>query len=197
MSTNLDNQAWLVDFSEETYVDLTEELDDEELFIPILPSSQGDNFLRARRRYRILNNESNSDSEPKLLETPETPQMQELIFTISPPPLNRASIAIYKERVKIYTLREADITLEAVAGKVNKPITTVSYIARNPITSVKRAPIKHIFDPPARKHLVRWLELNPIRRRFTYGQIIHILGFACSESIVRRALVREGYCRGE
>jgi hypothetical protein len=88
---------------------------------------------------------------------------------ISPLPLNRASIATYKERVKVHTLREAGFTLEAIAAKINKPIIIVGYITRNPITPVKRTPFKHIFDTPARKYLVCWLELNFMRRRFTYG----------------------------
>jgi hypothetical protein len=130
-----------------------------------------------------------------LEEIPETPPEQEQSLLISPPPLNRAPTSLYKERVTIHALRDAGFTLTAISEKVGKPVTTVSYIARNPTTPRKRAVIGHIFNTPIRRDLIRWLLSNPTHRRFSIGEIKQARGYTCSDTTLRRALYLEGYFR--
>jgi hypothetical protein len=130
-----------------------------------------------------------------LEEIPETPPEQEQSLLISPPPLNRAPTSLYKERVTIHALRDAGFTLTAISEKVGKPVTTVSYIARNPTTPRKRAVIGHIFNTPIRRDLIRWLLSNPTHRRFSIGEIKQARGYTCSDTTLRRALYHEGYFR--
>jgi hypothetical protein len=147
-------------------------------------------------RTNLPDSDSDSDLDSDLLEEiPETPPEQEQSLLISPPPLNRAPTSLYKERVTIHALRDAGFTLTAISEKVGKPVTTVSYIARNPTTPRKRAVIGHIFNTPTRRDLIRWLLSNPTHRRFSIGEIKHARGYTCSDTTLRRALHLEGYFR--
>jgi len=49
--------------------------------------------------------------------------------------------------------------------------------------------------PPATYKEKVWIERDPVHRRYTYAQIIHIHGFTCSAATVRRALAEEGIFR--
>jgi hypothetical protein len=84
------------------------------------------------------------------------------------------------------------LTLGAISETVDKPITTVSYITRQPTTPKKHPAIRHFFDTHTRKDLIRWLVSDPHHRRFTAGEIKHARGYTCSETTLRRALHLEG-----
>jgi hypothetical protein len=88
----------------------------------------------------------------------------------------------------------AGFTLEAIAGMIQKPISTIGYIARQPTTPPKR-PLNVIFDTPARRALVLFIEADPAHRRLSLGELSHAMGYTCSESTVRRALAMENLFR--
>ena len=112
-----------------------------------------------------------------------------MIF-LSPSPVNRAPSATYKEKIQIQTLRDVDFTLDWISRITRKPLTTVSYITRQPATP-KKQKIGKYFNTPRRKQLTAWIERDPTHRRLSYAQIIHIHSFTCSETTVRRAFAEE------
>ena len=192
MSFQLDNRVWANEFHAYASDSDLDDLDDYEItelpIIPPVPSLEPQDFLRARRPYHTPIELEN--------EVPETPQHQLILrdLSISPPPVYRAPPATYKEKVQIKTLRDVGFTLDWISRAVGKPPTTVGYIARKPATPQKQRVGKY-FNTPRRKRLVAWIERDPAHRRYTYAQIIHIHGFTCSETTVRRALAEEGIFR--
>jgi hypothetical protein len=126
-------------------------------------------------------------------EVPETPQAQ--IPLISPPPIQRNHQATYKERLGIHTLRHvAGFTLGRISAMVRKPISTISYIARQPTTPPRRRTTM-ILDTPARRELALFVQSDPAHRRMSLGELSHAMGYTCSESTVRRALAMENLFR--
>jgi hypothetical protein len=104
-------------------------------------------------------------------EIPETPQVQ--LPLISPPPIQRNLPATYKEKLGIYALRHiAGFTLDTIATMIRMPISTVSYLARQPTTPLKRSS-NIIFDTPARRALVTFIESDPANRRLSIGEVSH------------------------
>ena len=161
-----------------------------------MSSFESQDFLRARRRYHTP-----IEIDDEVSEVPETPQQQvletpqhQLILrdlSLSPPPVNRrAPPATYKEKIQIQTLRNAGFTLDWISRITGKPPTTVSYITHQPATPRKQK-IGKYFNTPRRQQLAAWIERDPAHRRLSYAQIIHIHGFTCSETTVRRALAAE------
>src|SRR6266480_6312821 len=127
-------------------------------------SFEPQDFLRACRRYHTP-----VEIDDEVTEVPETPQNQLILrdLSLSPPPINRAPPATYKEKIQIQTLRNAGFTLDWISRTTGKPSTTVSYIVRQPAIPRKQQ-IGKYFNTPRRKQLVAWIERNPTHRRLSY-----------------------------
>jgi hypothetical protein len=82
----------------------------------------------------------------------------------------------------------AGFALNTISTIIKKPITTIAYIIRQPTTFLKR-PSAIIFDTPARRALVIFIESDSAHRRLTLGEISHIMRYICSETTVRRTLI--------
>lgn len=144
---------------------------------------------------RLIENDTQMvDIEELEYEIPETPQTQP--SSLSPPPIQRHNPpTTYKERLSIHILRHvAGFTLNTISKILQRPISTIGYIARRPITPIKR-PISTIFDTPGRKALVLFIESDAAHRRLTLGELTHEMGYKYLESTLRRALTQENYSR--
>ena len=74
-------------------------------------------------------------------------------LSLSPPPVNHAPPATYKEKIQIQTLRDVGFTLDWISRIIRKPSTTISYITRQPATP-KKQKIGKYFNTPRHKQLV-------------------------------------------
>jgi hypothetical protein len=71
---------------------------------------------------------------------------------------------------------------------------TLSDICQIPATPPKRLS-NIIFNTPARRALVAFVESDPANRRLSIGEVLHQIEYTCSEATVRRALTMENLFR--
>jgi hypothetical protein len=133
------------------------------------------------------------DEIDRTTEVPKTPQRQ--LPPISPPPLIRNAVATYKQRVGVHALRAAGFTLDRISSLMERPISTIGDIARNPTTPPRTGRSWAILDTPKRRTMINFLRADPQHRRFTLGELKHALGYTCSDTTLRRALAKENHFR--
>jgi IS30 family transposase len=101
----------------------------------------------------------------------------------------------YKERVQIWTLREAGWKQKDIAKHLGIPDTTVSRCLRTPTTPTKPQGRRPKISTPLRILLVRHATQNAKQRRKTREEIAHELRISACRRTLIKAFKKELYHR--